>query len=204
MTALRKFLLVVLLPGALCAAPASAQLYKWVGPDGKVNYSDKPPPPSVKLLEKKSLSESADVANLPYELSLAVAQNPVTLYTASSCAPCNDGRNLLKNSGIPFSEKTVSSNEDIEKLRQTGGDSRLPLLLIGSSKYHGFESAEWKSALGSAGYPASNRLPKDYRYPAAEPAAPAAVQPSKEPAPATPRRPAPPPPKPKPDSDFRF
>src|SRR5215216_1310827 len=28
----------------LAAAPASAQMYKWVDKDGKVHYSDKPPP----------------------------------------------------------------------------------------------------------------------------------------------------------------
>ena len=29
---------------ALCAAPAAAQLYKWVDKDGKVRYGDTPPP----------------------------------------------------------------------------------------------------------------------------------------------------------------
>lgn len=34
---------------ALClAAPVSAQLYKWVDANGKVQYSDKPPPSNVK------------------------------------------------------------------------------------------------------------------------------------------------------------
>lgn len=34
---------------ALCAAlPAYAQLYKWVDSNGKVHYSDKPPPSNVK------------------------------------------------------------------------------------------------------------------------------------------------------------
>ena len=34
---------------ALCVAlPASGQMYKWVDSDGKVQYSDKPPPSNVK------------------------------------------------------------------------------------------------------------------------------------------------------------
>jgi hypothetical protein len=34
---------------ALCVAlPASAQLYKWVDSDGRVQYSDKPPPSNIK------------------------------------------------------------------------------------------------------------------------------------------------------------
>lgn len=41
--------LSVALALALCVAlPASAQLYKWVDADGRVQYSDKPPPSNVK------------------------------------------------------------------------------------------------------------------------------------------------------------
>ncbi len=41
--------LAVAISLALCAAlPASAQMYKWVDANGKVHYSDKPPPSNVK------------------------------------------------------------------------------------------------------------------------------------------------------------
>lgn len=163
-----------LLLSALLANSAFAELYKWVGADGKVTYSDIPPPANAKRIETKSLSNDAPGLNLPPELATAVAQNPVTLYTAPSCSPCNDGRALLKQLGIPFAEKTVVSNEDINKLKQLSGDAQLPLLVIKNSKFKGFDSAEWRVTLSSAGYPETNKLPKEYRYPAAEPAAPPA------------------------------
>ncbi|MDO8652404.1 MAG: glutaredoxin family protein [Undibacterium sp.] len=161
-----------LLVSCLLANSAFAELYKWVGADGKVTYSDIPPPANAKRIETKSISSDAPGINLPPELATAVAQNPVTLYVAPSCIPCNDGRVLLKQLGIPFSEKTVITNEDINKLKQISGDTQLPLLLISNSKFRGFDSAEWRTTLSSAGYPETNKLPKDYRYPAAEPAAP--------------------------------
>lgn len=201
---LRSFLLTstCLLLSIFLANGAQAQLYKWVGPDGKVNYSDTPPPADAKKVETKSISGGAPNANLPADLAAAVAQNPVVLYTALSCAPCNEGRTLLKQLGIPFAEKTVSSNEDIDKLKQVGGDTQLPLLTINKSKFRGFDSAEWRVALSSAGYPESNKLPKDYRFAPAEAAAPPAPPAKKEPAETSSQ--SKPKPKPTPEPGFRF
>jgi glutaredoxin len=160
---------------AIClfSGNASAQLYKWVGSDGKVTYSDTPPPAGAKQLGTKASNSDSGGVPLPEDLAAAVGKNPVTLYTGgASCTPCNDGRTLLKQLGIPFSEKTVISNEDVEKLKKISGESQLPLLMINNSKFLGFNSANWRVALSSAGYPETNKLPKNYRYPAAEPAAP--------------------------------
>ena len=48
---------------AMCVAlPASAQMYKWVDSDGKVQYSDKPPPSNIKT---EKLREPARAASTP-------------------------------------------------------------------------------------------------------------------------------------------
>ena len=156
----------------LLAGNAHAQLYKWVGADGKVTYSDTPPPVGAKQLSTKASGGESSGVPLPEDLAAAVGKNPVTLYTGAACNPCNDGRTLLKQLGIPFSEKTVATNEDLDKLRKMSGQSQLPLLVINNSKFRGFGDAEWRTALRSAGYPETNKLPKEYRYPAAEPASP--------------------------------
>jgi len=49
--------------------------------------------------------------------------------------------------------------------------------LIGKQKIVNLNTDEWKTALKTAGYPDSDQLPKDYRYAAAEPAAPKAPPP---------------------------
>lgn len=170
MKRVNSLLFIALLAGS---AAAQAQLYKWVGPNGKVTYSDAPPPAGAKTVENKTVSSGGNGADLPFELAEAVRNHPVTLYTGEKCAPCDQGRSLLKARGIPFSEKTVSSNADIERLRQIGGES-LPLLIIGRNKQKGFEQGTWNVALTAVGYPESNKLPKTYRYPQAESAAPSA------------------------------
>ena len=84
----------------MLATAAHAELYKWVGADGKVTYSDVPPPSNARQVETKSMSNDSSAISLPPELAAAVAKNPVTLYAAPSCTPCNEGRTLLKQQGI--------------------------------------------------------------------------------------------------------
>jgi hypothetical protein len=92
---------------------------------------------------------------------------------------------MLNERGIPFSEKTVKSNEDIAALRKNTKEDQLPVLTVGGSKESGFSAAAWGTALTAAGYPESNRLPKTYRNAAPVAAAPGAASPNKSAAPAT-------------------
>ena len=155
----------------VCSAAADAQVFKWVGPDGKTNYSDMPPGPSVVQSQKKVFSGNVvDTADMPFDLAAAVKNSPVTLYTGAKCIPCDDGRKLLTARGIPFSEKTVSSNADIALLGGSGVE--LPQLAVGANKLRGFEAGAWNTSLTAGGYPESSKLPRTYRNPAAEAAAP--------------------------------
>jgi glutaredoxin len=175
----RAFLLSLLM---LCTAGAQAQMYKSVGPDGRVTYSDTPPAQGAGELRVNPSSAAAP--DLPYALAQAVKANPVTLYTAANCAPCASGRALLVARGVPYTEKTVSSNEDVAALKSVGGDAQLPLLIVGRAKQQGFEEGAWNGALTAAGYPASSMLPRSWRNPAPVAAAPRATQPSPSSAPA--------------------
>ena len=202
-----KQLCALILPLCLLANAAQAQLYKSVGPDGKVTYSDTPPPANQKLLETKSIAISQDVTNFPYELKLAASKNPVVVYTTSNCKPCSEGKNLLIGAGVPFAEKTIKTNADSDKLKQVSGDTQLPFMTVGSNKIHGYNQDEWKTAITTAGYPDSNRLPPNYVYPPAESAAPVSKS---DPAPTVKKNnpdPAPTPApikKPENDNGFRF
>lgn len=156
----------------MLAASAQAQLYKSVGPDGKVTYSDTPPASGNVVAKKVTGGAGDDSDGLPYELAQAVKNNPVTLYSADKCIPCDDGRKMLKERGIPFSEKTIKSNEDIAAVRKITSENQLPILMVGREKQGGFSSASWGSTLTAAGYPETSRLPKTYRNAAPVAAAP--------------------------------
>lgn len=163
----------------LCVGSANAQLYKWVGPDGKVTYSDAPPPSAATKVETKSLTTPGiNASDLPFEVAEAAKSHPVTLYTTKDCLPCDEGRKLLTTRGIPFIEKTVNSNDDIAQYKQAGGDGQLPLLTVGKFRERAFEAGAWNNVLTTAGYPETSKLPRSYRNPPAQAAAPA--QPAEE------------------------
>jgi glutaredoxin len=148
----------------LCAGSASAQMFKWVDEKGVTHFSDTPPPDKKgKTVNVKSFSGTEGGTPLPYELAQSARNHPVTLYTSTSCAPCDAGRTLLQKRGIPFSEKTVSTPEDLAKLQAVGGSATLPLLMVGPVKLPGFQEEGWNSALNNADYPATSRLPRGYR-----------------------------------------
>jgi glutaredoxin len=159
-------LLVLLLGGVAFAPPAFAQ-YKYVDPSGRVTYSDLPPPPTARVVEQKKLGAStAPTPTLPFEVQQAVSKYPVTIYTGEKCVPCDDGRNYLRNRGVPFEEKTVSSNDDIALFKQQSPDGTAPVLMVGSRKSIGFSQTAWSSLLDNAGYPQTSALPRDYQNPA--------------------------------------
>ena len=160
--------IAILLP----AAPAWAQLYRSIGPDGRVTYTDIPPAAATGARTSSGnpggTSASATAA-LPYELAQATQKYPVTLYTSPGCAPCDSGRSLLVARGIPFTEKTVESNDDIAALKKIAGSASLPLLTIGGQQISGFQDSNWSQYLSAAGYPATSQLPGRYQRPSAAP-----------------------------------
>ena len=156
----------------LAPAQAPAQtVYRVLGPDGRVSFSDKPPAASAKATATAAGAKpsGAGAAALPYELRQVANKYPVTLYTASNCAPCNAGRALLSSRGIPFAEKTVNTAEDAEALQRISSENALPFLTIGGQQIKGYSDLEWSQFLNAAGYPKASVLPASYRAPAATP-----------------------------------
>lgn len=184
------------LTGLVAAAGMSSsdanaqQIYRIVGPDGRITFSDKAPvengakataAPAVKL-------SGANTGNLPFELRQVVSRYPVTLYSAPGCGPCGAGRALLSSRGVPFAEKTVTSNEDIEALKRLAGAASLPFLTVGGQQLKGYSEVEWVQFLDAAGYPKTSQLPVGYSQAPATPLV--AAQEASEPAARAPQAPS--------------
>lgn len=180
------------LAAGLAADPAQAQqMYRIVGPDGRVTFTDRPPPSAeVTRVAAPAPPAAAPTANLPADLAAAVGRFPVTLYTGPGCGPvCADARALLRERGIPHVERTVSSAADTAELRRLTGAASLPSLTVGRQPMLGLRRSEWLGYLDAAGYPASSRLPASYRHPEAAPLVPVpqpVAQAASEPAPIVP------------------
>ncbi|MDP2820240.1 MAG: glutaredoxin family protein [Polaromonas sp.] len=165
--------LLALIVGLNAGAATAQQVFRIVGPDGKVTFSDQPPPASsnAKVTAAASDNSARGAANssLPFELRKVTGQYPVTLFTGDNCGPCGSARSLLTTRGVPFTEKTVTTNEDSQALQRLSGESVLPFMTIGSQQLKGFSDAEWTQFLDAAGYPKASVLPASYRQAPATP-----------------------------------
>jgi glutaredoxin len=182
-----------------CVALPSHALFKVVGPDGSVTYTDRPPPAEIgKPTANKNSAAAADpaatLAALPLELRQIAQRFPVTLYTSNECAPCESARRLLKGRGVPYSERRVSTEDDIEALNRMTGGRSVPTVMIGSQALRGYAEGDWHSYLDAAGYPRESRLPASYQQPAATPLVERKAEAAPPAVPAPPPEPVAPPP----------
>lgn len=191
---------LVLLALALTAAGPAWALYKVVGPDGRITYTDRPPPsaPAQPVANGAPRAGTAPAtAGLPFAVRQAAQRYPVTLYTGPSCSPCDSARDFLKGRGVPFSEITVATPVELQAYQARFKVNELPLVRMGSKTMSGFAQSEWRAYLDAAGYPAEPQLPGNFAYPAprtwaaAEGMAAPDTAPASAPQPGTSKPPAP-------------
>lgn len=164
---------LALAAGALIVPSAQAQIYRSIDAQGRVTFTDTPNAVARAIAPgQDQATAGTGLAALPYELRQVQARYPVTLYAGPQCAPCDLGRILLTQRGIPFTEKTVASAEDIDALRRLASSGELPVLTVGTKQLKGYEQAEWAQYLDAAGYPATSHLPAGW-----QPATPTALAP---------------------------
>jgi len=143
-----------LLAGLLILTNAHAELYRSIDSSGKVHYSDKPLAGAEDVTQVRADKAPTPDDSLPYETQRASQNFPVTLYVASECGPgCQQARELLNKRGVPFTEKPLLTQEDIEAFRKTSGDGAVPKLTVGKTWINGFAAEQLNKELDIAGYP---------------------------------------------------
>jgi hypothetical protein len=161
---------------------AAAQLYQWKDAQGRMVYSDQPPPTSIKESQQKSFKGNFIEVGESYAARTAREKYPVTLYASACGAPCDQARQLLVERGMPFSSKDPQASPETQaELQKLTGHLRVPVLSVGTEKIVGFEASQWQAALDRAGYPKS-APPGSKPTPQTAPPSPAA--PAATPAPA--------------------
>jgi hypothetical protein len=175
---------------AAAGALQAGELYRWVDQDGKVHYTDQPPPPQARSAERKRLGDRPGDGPVSYALQQAMKNYPVTLYVAEGCGDgCKAAVAYLHRRGVPFTQK--DGREDADALKAlTGGVLEVPLATVGSNVLRGYQENAWKTALDAAGYPSTAVRParpapagQKQATPASPPAATQQSQAAQEPPP---------------------
>lgn len=161
----------VLMYSLLCltAAAAWAQPYRWLDENGRVHYSDLPPPPNAKAVEKLNRKANAVAAQPNYQLTQAVKSAPVTLYSHPDCkASCQMARDVLNKRGVPFTEVSATDQAKADEVRRVSGSDTVPVLVVGAQVLTSPSADAYNQALDLAGYPkAGVVLPGSQAAPAA-------------------------------------
>lgn len=148
-----KYLLALIL---LCnACLASAEVYRWIDKDGKVHFGDQPPP-EADAQRRKYTDNTINSESSNYEINRAAKAAPVVLYTAPDCKEtCDKARALLGKRKIPFSERSLVAQTDIEAAgKELGTDKPIvPSMMVGRQANSGYSESGWNAALDGAGYP---------------------------------------------------
>ena len=127
------------------ALPAYAGVYKWTDAQGRIQYSDSPPPTAKSTqLKLQSFTGTAQVSQA------TGADSGVTIYTTQWCGVCKRAKAFFAQNNVPFREWDVEKTEfGAIKFKQLGG-SGVPLITVGSEKMAGFDAgsfmAMWKKS----------------------------------------------------------
>jgi glutaredoxin len=156
---------IVFLVISLSAAVASAQqMYRWTDQNGRVHITDTPPPRGAKSIQKSRGSSApaaapAEAGQQSFDLTLAMKDYPVSLYTSPMCKEaCQRAREHLNKRGVPFKEVQVWDVDSNEELKRVSGGSQVPTVLVGSSVQKGYEVSAFDELLDSARYPKAGNV----------------------------------------------
>ncbi|HXZ54238.1 MAG TPA: glutaredoxin family protein [Burkholderiales bacterium] len=159
---MRAYLVAVTCLWIACG-DCAAQMYRWTDDQGRVHYTQTPPPPQAKDVQKKNFrsNQAGGSVELPYATQVAAKNYPVTLYTQPDCgSPCDDARASLVKRTVPFREVSVLGQAEMDEVKRVSGSLRLPLLMVGSQYQVGFQEGLINNLLDTAGYPqAGQRVP---------------------------------------------
>ena len=155
---IRGLIFVLLFVSALSQA---GEVFRWTDAQGKVYYSDQPPPASAKQSSRISGKANViDVDKESYETRLARERNPEVL-NVNACGPiCDQAREHLTKRGIGYTTKDPAKNPEFAlELKNLVGGVEVPVIVVGKMHQKGFERTSWDSMLDSAGYPKTELRP---------------------------------------------
>ena len=141
------------------ATANAGEIFRWVDKNGQIHYGDMLPPTAEgKNAQTKKLQDNVIEQNaVSYEVSTAMKNNPVTLYTNSCGESCTNARALLAKRGVPYTEKNPETDVAAAAvLKALVGAVQVPTIVIGTNNLSGYEEAGWNAALNAAGYPLNN------------------------------------------------
>ncbi|WP_410497810.1 DUF4124 domain-containing protein [Chitinibacter sp. S2-10] len=150
----KKWFIVVVLLLSVVSAWAG-KVYQWRDADGKVFYSDQPPP--IAGVKERQIRPNT-VGNASQPQAAVSAKETVILWVNANCrTECNQAIALLDQRAVPYEVKNADPKDEKSMLAFFNAVGTLqakpPVLIIGKDVYKEWNSPLWQGALSKAGYP---------------------------------------------------
>ena len=160
----------------LAAGVLAQQVFRYEDAQGRVVYTDRPPPADAKKAQAKRIGANyIETDNVPLATQQAAERFPVTLYTFACGEVCQNAEGMLNKRGVPFSTINVEEPANAEKLKALTGELTAPVLQVGDKLVaKGYNEQRWTTMLDEAGYPKAP--PPRRQAPGARPAPPPAAE----------------------------
>jgi glutaredoxin len=143
----------------LAAAAAAAGAYKWVDENGKIHYSDAPPPDNARMVEETNVPVRPVTDQGP-DVSQIAAAHPVALYVIPDCQTCDLVREYLTRRGVPFAETNVENDPQAQAaMKERVGALAVPTIIVGEKVMKGYVESLLEGELDAAGYPKTATAP---------------------------------------------
>lgn len=150
--------MVALTFAAVAFVAGAETVYKRIGPDGEIIYSDKPPAGAERsqTLEFRNLPSSPlppEVLRFREQLEksaqgrIAAARAPraseVQLFTAKWCGHCKRAKAHLAASQVSYSEYDIEDIDGMRAFIAAGGRGGVPLLISGPHRLQGYSAGAY-------------------------------------------------------------
>lgn len=157
MVHIARIVLLLLLGISGIAEPVAQSLYKSVGRDGRIVYSDRPPTDG--RIEKTMTFENLPSSTLPASTAANVEQlrrsgvssssdlvapsNAVVLYSAAWCGYCKKAKAYLAGKGIAYQEIDIDTTDGRAAFAKVSAGRGIPLLLADGQRVQGFSASAY-------------------------------------------------------------
>ena len=134
-------------------------LYKVIGADGRVTYTDLPPvdgksTTAIKFADAPTSKLPASVLKYQAELAKGMQNRfeqakkldtfgPATLFSASWCGYCTQAKAYLRIKGIAFRELDIDTPGGGRAYFEAGGQRGVPLIIADGKRLSGFSGAAY-------------------------------------------------------------